>query len=124
MTSRQQKHNTIPTYDDRDSLPYPIGEQRFTQLQPSSLFTQVVVPANTTTANDGEEMSLLPLTQIVANTTTTVTNPEDARSINSYSTYGQKDPKTSSNNKRNAKKSPTGDQEPIIVTINIIIIII
>jgi hypothetical protein len=116
MTSRQQKHNIIPTYNDndRDHLPSPIDDHQFTQQQSSSLFTQEVVAAAnvTTTTDDGEKMSVLPLTQIVANTTTTVTNPEDARSISSYSTFGQKDPKNSLNNKRNARKSPTGDQEP------------
>ena len=116
MTSRQQKHNIIPTDsgNDRDHLPYPIDEYQFTQQQSSSsLFTQEVAAANVTTAtDDGEKMSALPSTQIVANTTITVTNPEDARSISSYTTYGQKDPKNTSNNKRNARKSPTGDQEP------------
>jgi hypothetical protein len=118
MTSRQQKNNNIiPAYssNDRDHLPYPIDEHQFTQQQSSPLFTQAVAAAaaNITTAtDDGEKMSLLPLTQIVASTTATVTNPEDARSISSYTTYGQKDPKKTSNNKRNARKSPTGDQEP------------
>ena len=120
MTSRQQKHNIIPTDsgNDRDHLPYPIDEYQFTQQQSSSSsssssFTQVVAAANVATATDeGEKMSVLPSTQIVANTTTTVNNPEDARSISSYTTYGQKDPINSSNNKRNARKSPTGDQEP------------